>query len=401
MTEKPHSRPNSSVADWNLREINLGGVTYPYYFGYDCLPQLAEVLVGFKPDLILLVTDDKVFKLHGAALLDSLPPFVRVEVLSTTPGEGTKSSQVLAAHLESAISARASRHSVVISFGGGVPGNLAGLMASLLYRGVRLVHVPTTTVAAMDSTISLKQAINSARGKNHIGTYYVPECVITDVRFMQSLPAREIRSGLSEAIKNCLAIRPEDIPEMRMLLTSGQFTSPEVLLWLLDRGIQAKTAVTRGDSREQKGGLILEYGHTVGHAIEMCDYELKGSDGLSHGEAVALGMLAAAHISSVFCGLPEEVVQLHHEILVDLLGGPATIPAEITPEQVMQRVLVDNKRGYLNVAQDEVAMVLLHNLGDPVATEFLPLVAVPLALVEQSIDNLMPHMERTKHEQQQ
>ncbi len=380
--------PDLSAAGWNLREINLGGVTYPYYFGYDCLPQLARVLASFEPDLILLVTDDHVFNLHGASLLASLAPLVRVEVLSSTPGEGTKSSQILASHLEQAIAAGASRRSLVVSFGGGVPGNLAGLMAALLYRGVRLVHIPTTTMAAMDATISLKQAINSSRGKNHIGTYYVPECVITDVRLMQTLPGREIRSGLSESIKNCLTIRSEDIPEMRQLLASQQFTSPEALLWLLDRGIQSKIAVTLGDSREQRGGLILEYGHTVGHAIELCDYQLRGSESLSHGEAVALGMLAAAQVSSVLCGLPVEIVELHRELLVTLLGVSATLPADMTTEQVMQRVLADNKRGYLNVTRDEAAMVLLRNLGDPAGSPFLPLVAVPLVLLEQSIEHL-------------
>jgi 3-dehydroquinate synthetase len=388
MTGMSQPCSNLSWTDWSSREINLGNIIYPYYFGYDCLPQLAYMLAGFEPDLILLVTDDKVFNLHGANLLDSLAPLVPVEVLSTPPGEGTKSSQVLALHLERAIAAGASRRSLVVSFGGGVPGNLAGLMAALLYRGIRLVHLPTTTMAAMDSTISLKQAINSTRGKNHIGTYHVPECVITDVKLMQTLPEREIRSGVSEAIKNCFALRPEDISEMQTLLASGQFTSPEALLWLLERGIQAKVAATRGDAREQKGGLILEYGHTIGHAVEMCDYKLKGSAGLSHGEAVALGMLAAAYVSAALCGLPKEAVQLHRKLLVDLLKCPATLPEGVTVEQVMQLVLADNKRGYLNIAQDEVAMVLLRHLGDPAGTAALPLVAVPLDLVEQSLSTL-------------
>lgn len=391
---------NPAVTNWNSREINLGGISYPYYFGYDCLAHLAEMLAGFRPDLILLVTDNTVFELHGAALLDRLAPLVPVEVLSTPAGEGTKSTPVLMAHLERAMTAGASRRSMVVSFGGGVPGNLAGLIASLLYRGVRLVHIPTTTMAAMDSTISLKQAINSAKGKNHIGTYHVPVCVMADVKLMQTLPDREIRSGLSEAIKNCFAILPEDIAEMRAFLASGQFTSPRALLWLLDRAIHAKTSVTTGDAREQQRGLILEYGHTVGHAIEMCDYRLKGVEGISHGEAVALGMLAAAQISSIGYGLPEEAVYLHRELLVDLLGAPATLPEGVTTEQVLQQVMADNKRGYLDVTQDEVAMVLLRNLGEPAGMESRPLVAVPLALVRESVDNLVPSMERITHELQ-
>ncbi len=384
------SRPHLRAPGLNAREINLGGVTYPYYFGYDCLPHLARMLAGFEPDLILLVTDDCVFQLHGASLLAALTPLVRVEVLSSPAGEGSKSSQVLASHLEQAIAAGASRRSLVVSFGGGVSGNLAGLMAALLYRGVRLVHLPTTTMAAMDATISLKQAINSTQGKNHIGTYYVPECVIADVQLMQTLAGREIRSGLSEAIKNCLTIRPQDIPQMRQLLHTGDFTSPESLLWLLEKGIQAKTAVTQDDAREQRSGLILEYGHTVGHAIELCDYQLRGSAGISHGEAVALGMLVAAQVSSVVCGLPTEVVELHRELLITLMGAPAALPAGMTTSQVMRRVLADNKRGYLSVTRDEAAMVLLRQLGEPAGSPLLPLIAVPLTILEQSIDRLNP-----------
>lgn len=388
MIGNSYCSPNISITDWNLRKINLGNVSYPYYFGYDCLPQLADMLDQFKPDKILLVTDNNVFDLHGAALLESLAPLVPVEVLSTPQGEGTKSSQVLVAHLERAIATGASRRSIVVSFGGGVPGNLAGLIAALLYRGIRLIHIPTTIMAATDSTISLKQAINSTKGKNHIGVYHVPECVITDIKLMQTLPSREIRSGVSEAIKNSFSIRPMDISVLRTLIASGQFTSPEALLWLLDTGIQAKMAVTLDDPREQKSGLILEYGHTVGHAIEMCEYKIRGSEGLSHGESVALGMLSAAYISSKLCNLPEEVVKLHHEIIGELLSAPAMLPDDITTEQVMQQILSDNKRGYLEVAQDETPMVLLRNLGEPAQTESLPLFPVPLALVQESIDNL-------------
>lgn len=389
MINQLQSRSHVSVPDWKTHEINLGGVTYPYYFGYDCLPQLADMIIGFDADLILLVTDDTVLDLHGADLIELLAAHVPVEVLSTPAGEGIKTNQVLVSHLEQAIAVGASRRSVVVAFGGGVPGNLAGLMAALLYRGVRLIHIPTTIMAATDSTISFKQTINSTKGKNHIGTYYVPECVITDVKLMQTLPDREVRSGFSEAIKNSLSICPEDISDLRALLSSGNLTSSDALLWLIDTAIQAKVAVTVNDSREQKTGLILEYGHTVGHAIEMCDYRLKGANGLSHGESVALGMLSAAYLSSKMCGLPEEILRLHHEFIVELLGVPARLPQGITTDHVMRQVLKDNKRGYLNVAQNEAAMVLLQKLGEPATTGTLPLVAVPLDYVQQSIEYLV------------
>lgn len=375
--------------DWNTRPVDLGGVVYPYHYGVDCLDRIVDELGALGADRFFVVTDDHVLALHGERLLSGLGAHAPVEVLSLPPGDGMKVLPNLAAHVEHVIAAGASRRSVVVAFGGGVPGNLAGVVASLLFRGVRLVHVPTTTVAAMDSVISLKQAINSSRGKNHIGTYRAPEAVYLDVRLLATLPDKQLRSGLCEATKNCLAIRPDSIPEMRRRLAAGNLAAPETLVWLLEESLTAKTAVTRRDPYEQGSGLVLEYGHTVGHAVEMCDQRLRGAEGLSHGEAVMLGMLAAARISRTRGGLDDASVTVHEE-LAQALGAPTRVPERISVEQVMDVVRVDNKRGYLPVSGEEAAMVLLREHGVPYGTADLPLTAVPLEVVKEAVTDLMP-----------
>ncbi|MEU5984932.1 2-deoxy-scyllo-inosose synthase [Streptomyces sp. NPDC047434] len=375
--------------DWNTRPVDLGGVVYPYHYGVDCLDRIVDELGAMGADRFFVVTDDHVLALHGERLLSGLGAHAPVEVLSLPPGDGMKALPNLAAHVEHVIAAGASRRSVVVAFGGGVPGNLAGVVASLLFRGVRLVHVPTTTVAAMDSVISLKQAINSSRGKNHIGTYRAPEAVYLDVRLLATLPDKQLRSGLCEATKNCLAIRPDSIPEMRRRLAAGNLAAPETLVWLLEESLTAKTAVTRRDPYEQGSGLVLEYGHTVGHAVEMCDQRLRGAEGLSHGEAVMLGMLAAARISRTRGGLDDASVTVHEE-LAQALGAPTRVPERISVEQVMDVVRVDNKRGYLPVSGEEAAMVLLREHGVPYGTPDLPLTAVPLEIVKEAVTDLMP-----------
>ncbi|MET9621852.1 2-deoxy-scyllo-inosose synthase [Streptomyces sp. NPDC006464] len=375
--------------DWNTRPVDLGGVVYPYHYGVDCLDRIVDELGAMGADRFFVVTDDHVLALHGERLLSGLGAHAPVEVLSLPPGDGMKALPNLAAHVEHVIAAGASRRSVVVAFGGGVPGNLAGVVASLLFRGVRLVHVPTTTVAAMDSVISLKQAINSSRGKNHIGTYRAPEAVYLDVRLLATLPDKQLRSGLCEATKNCLAIRPDSIPEMRRRLAAGNLAAPETLVWLLEESLTAKTAVTRRDPYEQGSGLVLEYGHTVGHAVEMCDQRLRGAEGLSHGEAVMLGMLAAARISRTRGGLDDASVTVHEE-LAQALGAPTRVPERISVEQVMDVVRVDNKRGYLPVSGEEAAMVLLREHGVPYGTADLPLTAVPLEIVKEAVTDLMP-----------
>ena len=360
----------------------LGDRSYPYHFGYDCTDRIAATLGESGADRFLVVTDDTLLALHGDKLILPLRRHAPVDVLSMPRGEQMKSVRGLSAHLERAFEVGATRRSAVVAFGGGAPGNLAGMIAALLFRGIALFHVPTTTVAAMDSVISMKQAINSSRGKNQIGTYYAPAAVYTDVALLETLPVRELRSGLCEAAKNCLAIRPEALDELRRILRADDLASPATLLWLLDESLTAKAAVTIADGKEQGSGLILEYGHTVGHALELLDQRIRGADGLSHGDAVALGMLVAARVAVALGALRDEDARVHEE-MVELLGAPTRLPAWISVADVIDMVRTDNKRGYLPLRDDECAMVLLAGLGVPLGPRGRPLVAVPIALVEE------------------
>ncbi|MET9356572.1 2-deoxy-scyllo-inosose synthase [Streptomyces sp. NPDC006617] len=373
--------------NWNMRTVALGETRYPYFYGYDCMDRIVTSIAAYDADRFIVVTDDNVLARHGESLLPALGAHAPVQVLSLPAGENIKSPANLASHLEEAIASGATRRSVVVAFGGGVPGNLAGVVAALLFRGVRLVHIPTTTVAAMDSVISLKQAINSCSGKNHIGTYHTPEAVYLDVALLRTLGDRELRSGLCEATKNCLAIRPDVVPDLRRVLARGDLAAPDTLLWLLEESLEAKISVTAQDRYEQRTGLVLEYGHTLGHAVELCDQRLRGSAGLSHGEAVMFGMLAAARISAQVGGLTLDDVALHDE-LAHALGAPLVVPAGLETAEVVGVVRRDNKRGYLPVTGEEAAMVVLDELGTPMGSRELPLVPVPMDLIRETVAGL-------------
>lgn len=375
-------------SNWSVQLVTMGDTHYPYYLGYDCVEGIVEALGNYRTDRFLVVTDDTVHGLHGDGLVRGLGRYAPVTVLSAPAGEAMKSQSRLCSHLERAIADGASRRSVVVAFGGGVPGNLAGLTAALLFRGIRLVHVPTTTVAAMDSVISLKQAINGSRGKNLIGTYHAPVAVYSDVRFLQTLPDSELRSGLCEATKNCLAVRPSAAHDLRQVLAGGDLASASVLMWLLQESLAAKSAVMIDDPKEQRRGLVLEYGHTVGHAIELCDQRMRGHAGVSHGHAVAIGMAVAARISAAVSGA--DLVSLHDELLA-LLDVPVRIPPGLSASDILDVVRTDNKRGYLNIAPDQAAMVLLRELGRPFGTPDCPLVAVPLDSVHDVVSELIAH----------
>ncbi|UGT41932.1 iron-containing alcohol dehydrogenase [Nocardia yamanashiensis] len=368
------------------RTIRIGDRSFPYFFGADCVGEIADGLAGLGADLLVVVTDDQVRALYSGVLA-RWGERTRTVVLSHPAGESMKTLSCLAEHLEAALAAGATRRSVVVSFGGGVPGNLAGVMAGLLFRGVRLVHVPTTTIAAMDSVLSLKQAINSPVGKNGLGTYYAPAAVYTDVRFFTSLPIRELRSGLCEMAKNCLAIRPESIAGLRAVISGGDLGAPRALAWLLDASIDAKSAVTRDDTFERRAGLVLEYGHTTGHAIELCDHRARGAEGLPHGVAIALGMLVAAHISHARGWLSEDAVRTHYEIVTGL-GVDPRLPAAVHADDVLRVIADDNKKGYLEPRADSVPFVLLRALGRPAMTGELPLVPVSHGEIRAALDLL-------------
>ncbi|WP_169814796.1 2-deoxy-scyllo-inosose synthase [Nocardia crassostreae] len=374
----------SGTAGLRSRTIRIGEQSIPYYSGENCMAEIASAIAQYGPDKLVVVTDDLLAELYAGEIA-LLTHGIASIVLTHPAGESMKNLSCLSAHLEAALRAGITRRSIVVSFGGGVPGNLAGLMANLLFRGVRLVHVPTTTIAAMDSVLSLKQAINSGVGKNHIGTFYAPTAVYTDVRLFATLPARELRSGLCEMAKNCLAIQPAALEPLRTVIASDDLAAPENLLWLLDASIAAKSAVTRDDTFERGTGLVLEYGHTVGHAIEICDHRARGAAGIPHGMAIAVGMLVAAHISHARGWLSDDEVSIHYEIVTGLKVEPA-LPGTVRLEQVLAVVAEDNKKGYLDTRPDAVPFVLLRSLGRPEHTGDVPLTHVSLAEVRAALD---------------
>lgn len=371
----------------DIRSIQLGDANFPYYFGSGCLDEIGHRLNGLNADRFVIVTDDNVMQLYAEKLLAAIGLGSPITVLSHPPGESMKSLDCLSTHVERALADGVSRQSVVVSLGGGVPGNLAGLMASLILRGIRLVHIPTTSVSAMDSVLSLKQAINSRVGKNHVGCYYRPEAVMTDVRFFESLAERELRSGLCEMAKNCLAIDPTAIDGLWSVLENGNLSDPDVLLWLLDASIKAKSEVMKGDAREQSSGLVLEYGHTIGHAIELADHRRRGAYGLSHGDSIAIGMLVAARISRARGWLTSEEVAIHDRLVGDL-GVPVEVLSDIQMQEIADIVREDNKRGYLHTRDDEVPFVLLESLGKPAWSSSVPLVPVAMSEIRVALASL-------------
>ena len=252
--------------------------------------------------------------------------------------------------------------SCFIALGGGLVGNITGLAASLVVRGIRLVHLSTTLLAATDSILSCKQGVNGEPAldlliKNLVGTFKAPEFALVYLSFWQSLAPDEIRSGLCELVKNVLAIHPQRYEEVAALLNAEARYSLDQFAQVFAWCFEAKQAVMRQDAHEQGAALVLEAGHTVGHALEALL-------GMKHGLAVALGLLVEAHISYARGWLSDQEVRQHYALL-GRNGVPTTLPRTMDIDTLMKVIRGDNKIGYLPRREGSHVMVLLKHLGQP------------------------------------
>jgi 3-dehydroquinate synthase len=301
----------------------------------------------------VVVTDTTVKGLYVDALGRSLTNAgFTVTLLEVPAGEKIKTLATATRLYEKLTDAYAERTTPVLALGGGVIGDLAGFVAATYMRGLPLVQVPTTLLAQVDSSIGGKTAVDHGRLKNNIGVFYQPVMVVADIATLKTLPENELANGLAEVIKSA-AVRNRNLFNfLEININKVQELHPEVLEDMISETARIKAEIVAKDEREEGLRGILNYGHTVGHAIEaVSGFRFK------HGQAVAIGMMAAAKISSRMGILDEsEVVRL--ERLIIAAGLPAQMP-ELDKEKVTQAMQHDKK-----VRGDKIRFVLLKSIGN-------------------------------------
>jgi shikimate kinase/3-dehydroquinate synthase len=290
-----------------------------------------------------IISDANVDALHGKDIETTLLAFgLRPERVAVASGEGSKSLATAGMLYDWMLRGGIERGDVVVALGGGVVGDLAGFVAATVLRGVGLVQIPTTLLSTVDSSIGGKTAINHETGKNLIGAFYQPPLVVIDTRFLVTLPPRELRSGFGEIVKHAI-VQPstpngERADLVRFLERNAhnlRLLSEPVTSYMISRNIELKAAVVENDERETGIRAFLNFGHTLGHAIEAAGYRLL------HGEAVAVGMRAAMRIGRDMGTATDLHVQTV-DALLDLYGLPKRAPVE--PERVMELLGSDKKR---------------------------------------------------------
>jgi len=264
----------------------------------------------------------------------------------------------------------ATKNSVIVAFGGGALLNVAGLFASITYRGMRYVSVPTTFLAMHDVVTSLKTSICFDGRKNNVGTFYAPAKILVDVAFCETLPAAELFSGLGELAKNACLFGGEHAEGFTEALqrqgrlppsVSGEFKlDMPSLLELTRLGIKAKMEVLLHDAYEKKFGMIFEYGHTVSHAIE----KAYGDGVIPHGLGVVYGMLSCSFVAERLGFMTAEEREAH-DALCHLLLGKWPLPMPMpTAEAVYARAMKDSKRGIAGEDLTQVSDIMLYRMGE-------------------------------------
>ncbi len=285
--------------------VKAASANYPVYIGSGLIVNLGKHLrktTGRNTPRTFVLTSPAIWSLWGKKLLSAFPKDQTPLVLFLPPGEQHKrlaSLERLAAELSSA---GADRSSLLIAFGGGIIGDVGGFLASIYMRGIPYIQIPTTLLAQVDSSVGGKTGVNLTTGKNIIGSFHHPLAVFADVDILKTLPERELRAGLFESIKAGIIRDPKLFRYLEQNRNSILAADSSALERVVSSSVAMKAEVVGLDERESGLRMILNFGHTLGHAIEA----VTGYKKLLHGEAIAWGMLAATHISRSRRLLPEE-----------------------------------------------------------------------------------------------
>jgi len=348
-------------------EVRLAANSYNIRIGSKLLTQTGRWLKesGFA-DKLVIITNPVVKKLYGDALERNLTKEgFRVTVLLVPDGEEQKSLEVAGRLYTELASCYVERMTPVLALGGGVIGDLAGFVAATYLRGVPLVQIPTTLLAQVDSSIGGKVAVNLGQVKNIVGAFYQPKLVISDISTLKTLPAKEFTNGLAEVIKYAMACDQELFTFIEQNLDRVKSLDDEVLGEVVFRSAKIKAGIVEKDEKDLGLRAVLNYGHTVGHAIESAaDFKI------GHGEAVAVGMLAAASISHKLGMLDENAITRLRNV-VERAGLPVKMP-DLEVDRMVQAIKHDKK-----ILSGKIRFVLPKLIGETLITE------VNTSLIEQ------------------
>lgn len=350
--------------------VDLGERSYPIHIGRGLLGRPELLAPYIRGRQVMVVSNETVAPLYLERCLAALEGFDARSVI-LPDGEEYKNLTELNRIFDALLGSRFNRRCTLVALGGGVVGDMTGFAAACYQRGVDFIQVPTTLLSQVDSSVGGKTGVNHPLGKNMIGAFHQPRCVIADTDTLHTLPARELSAGLAEVIKYGLIDDPEFFDWLERHVDALMALDPEALAFAIERSCRDKATIVAADEKESGRRALLNLGHTFGHAIETG----MGYGAWLHGEAVATGTVMAAELSAHIGWLAPQAVERTRTLLTRA-GLPVRAPAALSTRRFLELMAVDKK-----VLDGRLRLVLLKGIGGALVSD-----EVPVAAIEASID---------------
>lgn len=343
--------------------INLGNCSYTIHIDHYGLDNLGTILQQLNlSGKVLIISDEHVGHIYGQRVCSMLAAAgFEADLFLVKPGEEIKSLDVANTIFTKAITMGLDRRSPIIALGGGVVGDLTGFIAATYLRGIPFIQVPTSLLAQVDSSVGGKVAVNHALGKNLIGAFYQPKVVMIDLNTLATLPMRELSTGLAEVIKYGLIADRNFFTYLQDHCSQILNRDSDALRYIIKRSCEIKASVVEQDERESSLRMILNFGHTIGHAIEAN----AGYGKYNHGEAVAIGMIGAALISYYLNLCSRDLVEAVRHIVSSY---QLPLKASDCSAQEMMNLLTRDKK----TIGGKTHWVLLNSIGETMIRNDVP-----------------------------
>jgi 3-dehydroquinate synthase len=340
-------------------KVNLDrkcSLSYDIRIGKDILDRITLLIAkNHKAGRYAVITDDCVGGLYGKKFLAALKELgPNASLIDFPAGESSKNIKTVTDIAGKLMESGADRETCLIALGGGVVGDVAGFVASIFMRGVPYIQIPTTLVAQVDSSIGGKTGVDLSQGKNLLGTFYQPSAVFANLSFLDTLPEKEFNNGLAEIIKYGIIDDEKMFRALEDNIEAVKSNDSKLMPGLVENCCQIKKSVVEIDEKEHGLRRILNYGHTIGHSLEAISRY-----SITHGEGVALGMIAAARISDKMGYLKNNESE-RIEALISQAGLPVRIPKSLSGEKIIAQLKMDKKK-----KGDVIHFVLLKKIGMP------------------------------------
>jgi 3-dehydroquinate synthase len=340
-------------------KVNLDKKTsssYEIRIGHKIIDRMALIIAkNHKAGRYVLITDDSVGSIYAKKMMDCFKDVgLNISLIEFPAGESSKNINTVLDIVGKLLELGADRSTMLIALGGGVVGDLVGFIASVYMRGIPCIQIPTTLIGQVDSSIGGKTAIDLTHGKNLLGTFCQPRAVFADLTFLETLPDKEFNNGLAEIIKYGIIDDEKMFSILEENMDTVKSRDSAFMLKLVEGCCRIKKSIVEIDEKEQGLRRLLNFGHTLGHALEAVSQYT-----ISHGEGVALGMIAAARISKKMRYL--DAIQLTRiEEVILKAGLPGKIPQNFSAAEIISRLAMDKKK-----KDDVVHFVLLKKIGMP------------------------------------